>query len=841
MSDIASKPRLASGGSSDPTKEQDTQEPSGDTTPTIPQSQDYRVFPPAGTPELVLSVSDVSPPSFALDLGHSFSVYTENLLIQGDFRTSNGNLVISTHSLDVAPTPSGKKYQINCSGSDGGKINVSGGVGGMGGLGTKVRGRNGTRGKDGTSSVDFFTGDSASVRQTDIILAHPDQCRMLLEKAKGLYSLDDISSTVDCHTLLARLQRRLFFLRQLQRDDKLYQAYVSAEKEDGEAPEKKGGETAERKDEEMAGERDKKAGHNRLFLPPGPPPSNTNPNPEATSIVSLRQVLAEASGLVTQIDNGLDYYGHVGAYAPMLSYNTYKELTNSLLESAKQAEKAYDKFTAEDAKQEARRDALQAMQTQCKKGIQIAEDTIAILKAELKKTEDTVASLTIPLKAAKSKLHDQIEHEKDKINKSFNLFKMPFSNIVDALSMVIFCPKAPMAAAQTAGLLWKAGTNVPDDKGQLINKTYLVNQVTQIEARTDALDEGLKSRDDGSVDIADPGASKLITARDDMMKLLQQYTSFLGSNELEDVEKTFDNYISLVEQRNTAVLHYNACVNLWYTNQQHEAYYTHKRDSLSDTVIKTIDPNLPAIHIFVQKAYSDSVAAVMEALYRAQRSYRFAALTFDSPLSAALGGAPSGAIRHADLDRASKGILNAYFHALDAWGRAPQDFHGVTWPLSEDEWAALQTTQGAYVVIPPATAGQSEAQHPFAGKCNVRVTRARLFVTGAARTASGFLSARLMHSGAETVVDAANAQFQFYHNPITREFRYRIAAGEFEPDVDTTVDGDMSEGGESKDDSFALVGPFTTWSIDLASNGGLDLSEATGAYFKFYGKCYPFE
>lgn len=136
----------------------------------------------------------------------------------------------------------------------------------------------------------------------------------------------------------------------------------------------------------------------------------------------------------------------------------------------------------------------------------------------------------------------------------------------------------------------------------------------------------------------------------------------------------------------------------------------------------------------------------------------------------------------------------------------------------------------------------SESQHPFATRSNVRVTAVRLFFTGAAHTANGFLSAKLTHNGAETIVDAANQQFQFYHNPITREFRYRFAAGDFEPAVDGTVDGDMSDGGATTDarDRYALLGPFTTWSVDLRNNAGLDLSNATGAYLKFYGKFYSF-
>jgi len=60
----------------------------------------------------------------------------------------------------------------------------------------------------------------------------------------------------------------------------------------------------------------------------------------------------------------------------------------------------------------------------------------------------------------------------------------------------------------------------------------------------DALDEGLKARDDRpEIQVDDPGASKLIAARDDMMNLLKQYSNVLGQNNLEEIEKAFDDYI----------------------------------------------------------------------------------------------------------------------------------------------------------------------------------------------------------------------------------------------------------------------------------------------------------
>lgn len=336
---------------------------------------------------------------------------------------------------------------------------------------------------------------------------------MLFEKAKARYFLDDIQSTVDCRTLLSRLQVRLFFLKYLQPDDKLYASYAAAE--------------------------------SRLCIPPAAPPAVGKSVPEINSIASMRQLQTEVNALARQIDNGLDYYGNPANYAPMLSYNSYQSLTTALLAAANDAEVAYAKYAAADATQQQRQVALRSMMDQCDLQVKNCGDTIELLKGDIRSTAVAVAALDGPMKDARQHMHERIEKDKDIIDKSFNLFHMSFGDIVDSLAMVMFCPKAPMAVAQGAKILWEAGTELPDGTGKLVQKSYLVNQISQIEATTDALDEGLKARDDGpDVQIDDPGASKLIAARDDMMNLLKQYSGVLGENNLEETLQAFNDYIS---------------------------------------------------------------------------------------------------------------------------------------------------------------------------------------------------------------------------------------------------------------------------------------------------------
>ena len=117
----------------------------------------------------------------------------------------------------------------------------------------------------------------------------------------------------------------------------------------------------------------------------------------------------------------------------------------------------------------------------------------------------------------------------------------------------------------------------------------------------------------------------------------------------------------------------------------------------------------------------------MEALYRAQRSYRFASLSTSNPISAALQGNP------------------------------PQEFHGIFCPLGAAEFAVLQQQGSTMGRLKEATLGIGSA-NPVAGKADVRLTHVRFFLTGTATTSSGLLAVTLTHSGFEYTVDTDGAR-----------------------------------------------------------------------------------
>ncbi|KAK5100667.1 hypothetical protein LTR70_001433 [Exophiala xenobiotica] len=383
------------------------------------------------------------------------------------------------------------------------------GFSGKGGQGHLGRGKFGSSGSNGTSRLLFDSGDPVAIRESSIILAHPDQCRMLLEKAKGLYFLNDLKALQDCHTLLSRLQDRLYFLDFLRPSDPLCHAYASSEE--------------------------------KLFIPSSRNPGKDNLPAEPASIESLRQISSEVQSCLRQVENWSDYYGRPANWVPRQTYKSFEDLTKKLLASALDAENRYKDYHALSVSQDTRRQKLEHMQVSCDKNIRDAGDTIPILQSDIDITTRTIEALTPELKQARSDLHVKIDADKDKFRHSFSF---SFTDILDALSMFMFCPKPQMAVIQAAGVAFKAGTNVVDDQDHHVNTKYVVSQISQVEGTIDSLKEGYNARPDShKVDIDDPGAAKLIAARDDMMKVLRGYSNVLGESNLEETQAMFDHYI----------------------------------------------------------------------------------------------------------------------------------------------------------------------------------------------------------------------------------------------------------------------------------------------------------
>ena len=107
------------------------------------------------------------------------------------------------------------------------KISVKFGPG-KPGAGKGVRARTGQPGKSGSDTYSFRAKYDSTIRKTTLAFAHPEQCNMLLERAKIFYYMGSPVLRVQAANLFQRIVHRLSFLP-LQPTDPLHKAYTDSD------------------------------------------------------------------------------------------------------------------------------------------------------------------------------------------------------------------------------------------------------------------------------------------------------------------------------------------------------------------------------------------------------------------------------------------------------------------------------------------------------------------------------------------------------------------------------------------------------------------------------------
>jgi hypothetical protein len=239
--------------------------------------------------------------------------------------------------------------------------------------------------------------------------------------------------------------------------------------------------------------------------------------------------------------------------------------------------------------------------------------------------------------------------------------------------------------------------------------------------------------------------------------------------------------------------------------------------------------------------YNDALDNVMQTMYLAQGAYSYAALTTRDPISDSLGtGTGKGLVQlqTLDLQAALANLEQAYQQDYREFQRGEQlPLNKVRYDLPNLQVVLLKTSVGRDCLIAPSISVSTDptiGTNPFADMCNVRLTSVRLFVEGVKLTdPDGILHIDIWHSGSEHIVDETRFPLAFIHDGHRTQFRYRISDKAYGPSVPGTSDGIIGVVGGDR----ALVGPFTSWKIDLLAsmNPGLDLSAITGVWFEFEG------
>lgn len=360
------------------------------------------------------------------------------------------------------------------------QVDCAGGDYGAGARGTSDRGANGPSGPAGSYSLMELT-DVSQLCQSSMTIAHPDQCLMLLEKAKTLYFIGDSKSLALCEAYLYGLIMRLGFTRSLKPNDPICNAYRNAEQ--------------------------------ALFIIPC---SNTTGMP--ASIKSLQYVGTAASGLWNQlIRQKLDFYGQSTFDVPRGSFNFFGNQLKLVLQYLTEIEKSYAAYVALVGPETQQQAAIQTGASQCQLIIRHANIEIGQLEVRL----DAASMKVAVFQAAMSPAYNELMAAIQEVEKEIMDYVILFTDVLAAFSQVVAAPEASMAsmgALQVSGLLHNAATTIPDNTGGKIDKNLLLTQIEAFDPSAAGLAEVYKVANNGQWKPEDEGAAKLIAALDSCLR-----------------------------------------------------------------------------------------------------------------------------------------------------------------------------------------------------------------------------------------------------------------------------------------------------------------------------------
>ncbi len=668
-------------------------------------------------------------------------------------------------------------------------------------------GKNGESGKEGVIHLIPFAKTSELVKTPKedglFCFAHPTQCSMLLQKAQFLYREADpvdnreaLEQTID---LLNRLVNRTKIFSNLQEDSALAEVYKANEKNIG----------------------------------------------AINSVGIFKNIYKTADSLLGQIRNGDDYYGNSYNFVPLASFSFYSKILDKQINDFGVIENTFLHFFNVNCEEQERLQDLRAARSYLKQIKQEADSQIKSLKARVENTAKEIAALQNQYEAKKEIVKQKMEEFKDAMESSWYFdLKSLFSSLTTLAFLGASTTGWVIAGSEISYSIYEGAKQVTDDRGVPVQKDYLVSKIKAVEGDLDSksLSEQYKKLDDGTIEIDDPGANKLIAEQNKVNSFLEDfYMKF--PDKTKALKDAFQDYVNLILTRNNKIIYYNSMITLIIKDNCTIKASQQKREILNEENLRQYQPILSAFTTLMRDLYYTAQSQVMKSLYLTERAFRFWSLSDEKPVTKILNGKKIPNINIALLKEAQSTILQSYAKTVENYGMNAQVFpaneekNGVFWQLAKSDVDTLkEEDDGEYSVmfqIPTATEDSKKEENVFAGFADVRLTKVRVWIDGI-ETSDNELSLTNTHTGNEKIVSRNDDEFSFRHESKKISFKYNWKNKEiFE-------DGDI--GYKDKEAIYALVGPFTWWHLIIRNNDnkGLDLSNMTGVRLEFCGTNYAF-
>jgi hypothetical protein len=617
---------------------------------------------------------------------------------------------------------------------------------------------------------------------------------------------------------------------------------------------------------------------------------------------TLAGLLHTAWGLHSNVAGGRGAFGLAPRWVPALSVQSYVTQAGSAVTDLRPLEAQADEvFQALAVAQDAAASRTLLLQQ--------ADAEAAELDAQLGAVRADIATLGKAIDRAESGrkvAHDALLTTLVEVDSEIQSnFQLTGAELLSCLNTLGFMGEAsPSSAAigisAIGTAISQAASTVTDDLGTPVDTAYLLKPLQSLEG--DDLKASLVKLADGTIDdSATYGYLAEIGQLRDLLSGFEQ--AFPG---VVDALRGLNSYIEVLDQRNALVDQYNDAVRRCAALQGTKLARADQIKAMKGAVAAQGVPDLAPMANYANGLAEHLRWQCLQNLELAHRAASFWGLAPVTSMQDWLAGNP-GTISAAALAVAIHDVDQKLLDALGAFRRTPGAFPappmpGSHWlpagvlvvltPHAHPEvfrWLQL-SGEALFELLPadgdskrPATVDTPTAAvratsvlaadkpldtkraggpNPFAGKANVRLTKARAWLEGPGVT--GTVTLTLTQKGTERFTTAAGpfppdrrrARY-LEHVPVAVPFTYDSHSYRFDPEhgfaaaaigvgIDNQ-DGDMQfpPAGSTLpiDASYAPVGPFGLWSLAVRHklNPGLDLSRLSRILIDFQGFGDTFE
>ncbi|KAF3903622.1 hypothetical protein AA313_de0204843 [Arthrobotrys entomopaga] len=703
-------------------------------------------------------------------------------------------------------------------------IKGQGGSGGRGGIGGSFgkRGDPGLNGEATPLALNFDGGFSDM--DIDKPYAFPAQCRMLLNMADSYYFTNNTDDQVKAYDLYSRLCDRLAFVPNLNKP--------------------------------IEPAKDGQQKYSRLLT------AYAELETPSTAVVSigtfneLGAVYSAAMSRRNQLMLKLDMFGHTSEWSPRLSFKFYSGEVDKALNLLKDVETDLRNYEINWRNQEALMSDLRAARAKVDQNIYQAQQRSKLLKGDnglLLTSADQVVLYTPILKEKRVVLKALIE---DIIGIIQNSLRVNPQNVLDALAMFASGPPNFLTAIKFTDAAYKSWTHLTDIKGVSVEKSYIINQFKSCENSISSLEQAFSTRTDGSLAVDDPGASKIIGTAEQLKLLTDDFKKAIPESKRAELSEALDDYITLITNRNGAVITYNAALQLLREAQEDEIFYGKQRDALGSQGAET-NPQLPSIVFFLKKTQDDLRLDIMQRLNYESRAVRFWGLKKDVTEFSTPGPLRNATTLEGEqfhLDKLFEDCLTSY--AANLWSFYPSQnplpsergqFIALDKEDVENLKQGVKSSDGTDTIYGTVFTWKPNLQK-LSGQTNIRLRQFRVWIPKAKAVpdmnGAQQITVQIKQLGDETILNPKGDTFSFSHEAVGFPFTFNAAGVESAEDCITakvfgtqSIEADYN-GGTAGENVFAPIGPFASWRIRLYASQhiGLDLSAVENIYIEIFNR-----